>query len=130
MFRVRILVGMLALGVLTSGWLMGDDVKKADDLKKAADEKKAEDKKADDKKTDEKQDPPVRLRGQLPAGWKRLGLDETQVQKIYKIQNDTDAKIAVLEQQIKELKKEEKKLMEAVLTDAQKARLKELKDDK
>jgi hypothetical protein len=102
MSRVRVVVGVLALALLTGGWLAGQ----------------------------EKKDPPTKLRGQLPAGWKKLGLSETQVQQIYKVQMDYDTKVEALQEQINQLRKDEKKDLEKLLTDAQKARLKELKDEK
>jgi hypothetical protein len=84
-----------------------------------------------DKKTDDKKDqPPVKLKGQLPPNWKKLGLSEDQVQKVYKVQADYDAKINALEQQIKKLKQDEKGDLMKVLTDAQKARLKEITEGK
>jgi hypothetical protein len=66
------------------------------------------------------------VKGTLPANWGKLGLSDEQKQKVYKAQADHKTKIAALEKQIKELKEEEKTAMEAVLTPAQKARLKEI----
>jgi Spy/CpxP family protein refolding chaperone len=86
---------------------------------------------ADDKKTtDDKTDTTAKSKGQLPTGWKKLGLTDDQVKKIYQIQSDYRPKLEALEQQIKDLRKQE--LLDAfkVLTEAQKARLKELADDK
>src|SRR5262245_145071 len=70
--------------------------------------------------------PEPKLRGQLYPNWKRLALTEEQVQRVYKVQNEYRAKIENLEQQIKNLKKEERTAAEKILTPAQKARLKEL----
>jgi hypothetical protein len=126
MFRSRLLIGVLALAIVSSGGLLGDDTKKSPDSTKTAVVQKGE----EPKKADNQKDPPVKLRGQLPAGWRRLGLDEKQVQAIYKIQHDYRGKIDDLEQQIKALKKQERDAMEKVLTAAQKARLKELNQDK
>jgi Spy/CpxP family protein refolding chaperone len=78
----------------------------------------------DDKKPDDKE---PKAKGQLPPQWKKLGLDEAQVQKIYKIETSYRTKIDDLKQQIEDLRAAEKVEMEKVLTDAQKARLKELK---
>jgi hypothetical protein len=74
----------------------------------------------------DKKDDPVKVKGVLPANWGKLGLSDEQKQKIYKVQADFDQKLAALEKQIKELKAQEKTEMEKVLTDAQKARLKEI----
>jgi hypothetical protein len=79
---------------------------------------------ADDKK-DESKDP-VKAKGQLKPHWKELGLDKDQVQKIYAIQTEYGGKIAALQQQINDLKKKQEVDEFAVLTDAQKARLKEI----
>lgn len=70
--------------------------------------------------------PTVRPRGQLRQGWKQLGLTEEQVTKIYTIQADYRTKIAALEAQIKELKSKQETDEFKVLTEAQKARLKEI----
>jgi hypothetical protein len=77
------------------------------------------------KPADDKKDPTPK--GTLPANWKKLGLTDDQVKKVYKIQSDYRTKIDTLQQQISDLKQKEKTDMEGVLTDAQKARLKELK---
>lgn len=80
--------------------------------------------------------PPQRLRGQLPPNFRKLGLSDEQVQKIYRIQADYQAKVKELEEQIKKLKTQEKSEIEKVLTKAQRDRLKEIisgedkKDDK
>jgi hypothetical protein len=71
-------------------------------------------------------DPPPRLKGQLPPNFRKLGLSEEQVQRIYRIQADYDAKYEALEAQIKKLKIQERQDIEKVLTDAQRARLKEI----
>jgi hypothetical protein len=71
-----------------------------------------------------------KLRGVLPPNFRLLGLTEEQKQQIYKIQNDFNAKIAALEAQIKKLKAEERLAIEKVLTEAQRARLKEILREK
>jgi hypothetical protein len=77
---------------------------------------------------DDKSDkaPDTRMRGQLPQNWGKLGLNDEQKQKIYRIQNETRAKVDALEKQIMDLKASEKKELEKVLTTAQKARLREI----
>jgi Spy/CpxP family protein refolding chaperone len=79
---------------------------------------------------DDKKDPPTKVKGTLPANWAKLGLTDEQKQKVYRAQSEYREKIGVLEQQIKELKEKERSEMEKVLTDAQKARLKELANAK
>lgn len=74
--------------------------------------------------------PQAKLRGTLPPNFRLLGLTEEQKQQIYRIQNDYDAKIAALEAQIKKLKTEERQAIEKVLTDAQRARLREILKEK
>jgi hypothetical protein len=88
----------VAVVILGGGFLLGDD-KKPDDPK---------------------------VKGTLPPHYKQLGLSDKQLQDVYKVQASYKAKIDDLEQKIKELKAEEKTEREKILTDAQKARLKEL----
>jgi hypothetical protein len=109
MKRIQGMVLVLAVALLAGGWLQGQD----------------------------KKDDPVKVKGVLPANWAKLGLSDKQKQDVYKVQGDYHDKIAALEKQVKDLKAQEKTEMEKVLTDAQKARLKEiilekagLKDDK
>ena len=99
--KTRLCVGVtaLAVAVLAGGWLMGDD-KKPDD--------------------------PPKVKGVLPAHYKQLGLSETQIQDIYKIQSSSKAKIAALQQQIDDLKKAEHQDVENVLTNDQKIALAKL----
>ena len=90
-----------------------------------------------DKKEDKK-DPPTKIVGVLPANWGKLGLSDDQKQQVYKLQKEYKDKIDVLEKQIKALKEEERMKREAVLTDEQKQKLKDIlsgkfgekKDDK
>jgi hypothetical protein len=72
------------------------------------------------------QDKDTKVKGTLPANWGKLSLSEEQKQKVYKIQGDYHDKIAALEKQVKDLKATEKSEMEKVLSDAQKALLKEI----
>ena len=102
MFRPHVLVSLLAVALMAVGLLSGDD------------------------KKDSPKDTPVKAKGQLPPNWGKLSLDAEQKQTIYKIQGEYRAKIGPLEQQIKKLRQEEKKELEMVLTDAQKARLREI----
>ncbi len=75
-------------------------------------------------------DPPPKYKGQLPKNWKKLSLDQDQVQKIYKVQKEYHDKIAPLEQKIKQLKAEEYDEELKVLTKAQRERLKEISEIK
>jgi Spy/CpxP family protein refolding chaperone len=102
----RLLAGLLVLVLGTGGLLLGQDKKPGD------------------------KEAPTKYKGQLPAGWKKLGLSEEQVQKVYKVQHDFRARIEALEEQIDALKRQRQAEMEKVLTAAQKARLKELKEVK
>ncbi len=79
---------------------------------------------------DKKDDTPSKVKGVLPANWGKLGLTDEQKQKVYKVQADYNDKIGALEKQLKDLKATEKTEMEKVLTDAQKARLKEILSSK
>jgi peptidoglycan hydrolase CwlO-like protein len=101
MRSLRFLAVALALVVVSSPWVVGDDTPKA-------------------------KDPAPKMRGQLPPNWAKLGLSDEQKQKIYEAQNKFRAKIDALKKQIAELQDQERKDMEAVLTAAQKARLREI----
>jgi hypothetical protein len=68
------------------------------------------------------------LKGILPANYGKLGLSDEQKQKIYKLQADYKGKVETLEKQLATLKSEQKKDIEAVLTPAQKTKLKELRE--
>src|SRR5205823_2974854 len=104
MSRVRLLVIAVALLVVGSPWVTGQDAGRSKDSR----------------------EPAPKMRGQLPPNWGKLGLSDEQKQKVYEAQNKHRAKIEALQKQIAELRDQEKKDMEAVLTDAQKARLREI----
>jgi Spy/CpxP family protein refolding chaperone len=108
MSRVRTWAGLLAVLFLV-GWLV------------AADDKKA---------GDEPKDTTSPKKGTLPTGWKKLGLSDSQTQEIYKIRSKYRAKLDELEQQLRELRQQERAEEYKVLTDAQKARLKELGEER
>ena len=97
--RLCVCVTALTVAVLAGGWLMGDDKKPAD---------------------------PPKVKGQLPAHFKKLGLSDKQIQQIYKIESDYREQISVLQQKIDDLKKAEHLDVDDVLTADQKTRLKEL----
>ena len=77
----------------------------------------------DDKKPDE---PATKLKGKLPAHFKKLGLSDKQMQDIFKIEAGYTDKIEALTKQLADLKKAEKHDVDNVLTDEQKTHLKEL----
>jgi len=65
-------------------------------------------------------------RAQLPANYSKLGLTTDQKAKILEIRNKALMKIEELDKQIREIRDHERKEYEAVLTAAQKERLREL----
>lgn len=67
-----------------------------------------------------------KAKGQLPANFKKLGLRDDQVSKIYAVQSGYRTKVADLTKQINELKAKEKTEVDAILTPEQKTRLKEI----
>lgn len=97
MVRVRLVLVVVAAALVFSGGSFGQDTKK---------EGKA--------------------RGQLPTKWSKLGLSDEQKTKIYGIQASYRTKVQELEAKIKELRGQERSALEAVLTDSQKTRLREL----
>ena len=97
MLRLRLGVCVLLTALLAGNWLLGDDEKNAPKVKT------------------------------LPTHFKKLGLTDKQKDTIYTIQGKYHAKIDLLDKQIKEAKAAQKKEVEDVLTDAQKARLRELR---
>jgi Spy/CpxP family protein refolding chaperone len=92
-----VLASVLAVALLGCGWLFGQDTKAT----------------------------PKASRG-LPSGWGNLGLTDEQKQKVYEVQAEYRTKIDDLQQQIRKLQKEERSALSKVLTDAQRARLKEI----
>ena len=70
---------------------------------------------------------PPKVKGTVPANWGKFGLTDQQKQAVFKIQAEYDVKIVALEKQIRMLKEQERKDMEAVLNDDQKKLLKEIR---
>jgi hypothetical protein len=101
MRSVRAVVGLLAVVILASGSVIGQDPK-----------------------------PQGRAKGQLPPNWGKLGLSDDQKQQVYKIQTEYRGKIQDLQAQIKELQRQQNLALQKVLTDPQKARLRELATSK
>ncbi len=101
MMRSFALLGFLAVVFLASGLVSGDD-------------------------KDVKKDTKVVKSGKLPAYYSKLGLSDEQKKKMQEIQSEYLPKIQELEDQIKALRKKERTAIEEVLTDSQRARLREL----
>jgi hypothetical protein len=104
MVRARVWIGLVVVAFFSGGFLVGDEPKK--------------------------ETPPPKVKGQLPAGWSKLGLTDSQKQQIYKTDAEYRTKIDALEAQIKDLKKQRKAELEKVLTEGQKTRLKEILAEK
>ncbi len=66
-------------------------------------------------------------KGQLPSGWGKLGLSDEQKKAIYTVQAATREEVSALQAKIDALKAKERSQLFDLLTDAQKARLRELK---
>jgi hypothetical protein len=112
MFRACLFALFTALLVL-SGGTFGQDAKSKEESKK-------------DVKNTKKDDTPTRVKGVLPRNWSKLGLTDTQVQSIYRVQNKYNDEIDKLEAKIKELKAARDKETKDVLTTDQKKRLEEI----
>jgi Spy/CpxP family protein refolding chaperone len=67
-----------------------------------------------------------KLKGFLPMYWKSLGLTDSQKQQVYKVQAEYKKKLEALEQQIEQLKEARRKDLEAILTEQQKAELRNI----
>lgn len=100
MLRLRLLAPLFVVGLLGSGFLVGQD-----------------------KKTDNE---PIIVKARLPRNYSKLGLSDKQKKKIYQVQAKYEVQIEKLSQQIAALKAKEKAEVEGVLTAAQKSRLREL----
>jgi hypothetical protein len=94
-------IGVVAIVFTASGLLFGDD-------------------------KDTKKDTKAVKQGVLPTNYGKLGLNDEQKKKIKDIQGEYGAKIQELQDQIRELRKKERLAVEELLTDTQKARLREL----
>jgi hypothetical protein len=85
------------------------------------------DKATKDKTTKDDKAPVVKVRGQLPAYYKKLGLRDDQIQKIYRLRATYKAKVDDLKKKLELLKAEEREDLEKVLTPEQLKRLKALR---
>jgi hypothetical protein len=97
MLRLRFLAPLLVVGMMGTGFLMGDD--------------KSE---------------PIIVRPSLPNYYRLLGLTPKQKNEIYKVRAKYAAQIQELKQKISDLQDEEKTNCEKLLTAAQKDRLREI----
>jgi flagellar basal body-associated protein FliL len=111
MSRLRFTLALLVVGLLTSGFLMGED------------------------KKDEKE--PIVVSAKLPTYFSKLNLSTKQKSDIlrvrakYAIEADKlKQQLEKLKQQIADMKEQEMVDAENLLTTAQKARLKEIRDGK
>jgi hypothetical protein len=108
MYRACVLALFTVLLVL-SGGTVGQDAKSNEEPKKSVKEPK-----------------PGRVKGMLPRNWGKLGLADSQVQNIYRIQNKYNEEIDKLQAKIAELKATRDKEMKDVLTPDQKKRLEDI----
>ena len=104
MTRLRLLALLLGISLLSGGALLSQDKK---DPPKGPN------------------NPPAKLKGQLPQGWGKIGLSDMQKQRIYAIQREYKGEIDKLETKIKELRAEQRRKMADVLTADQKKKLTE-----
>lgn len=112
MIRMSVLAFLLGgLLVLSADGLVGQEAKKEDPKAK-------------------KDDPVGKVKGQLPANFKKLGLSDAQIQQIYKIQAKYGAELAELKAKEDAVKATRDKEVRAVLTPEQKKRLEELQTGK
>jgi hypothetical protein len=111
MKRIPFLCGMLLLGcalVIGTGY--------------------GQDKKDTPKQDDPKKDPPPIANPKLPQGWGKLGIQGEQKKKILAVIAAYQGKIVVLQDQVKQLTKEEYQEAYKLLTDEQKDTLKKNAD--
>ena len=101
MRRLWLIAPLCVVGLLGSGFLMGED-----------------------KKTDNET---VIVRPQLPRNFKQLLLSDKQKNSVYKIRAKYPVEIKKLNEQIAALRDKERVELENVLTAVQKARLKEIR---
>src|SRR5579871_6639630 len=103
MSKLRVVLLGAAMLLLSTPWLAGQEKKDSD------------------------KDPPksgesaVKARGQLPQYWRQLGLSDDQRKKVYEVQTTYKSRLEALEKQVKELRDQERKELEKVLTAEQKA---------
>jgi hypothetical protein len=106
MLRLRVGLPVVAALLLACGWLSGQDAKTKEDVKE-----------------------PIVIKGNLPKNWRKLGLSDDQTKKAIRIRAKYAAQLQDLQKQIDELRRQERGELEKVLTEGQRARLKELSDN-
>lgn len=104
MSRLRFITPLFAVGLLSSGVLLGED-----------------------KKTERE---PIIVNTRLPTYFSKLGLSTKQKNDVLKIRAKYNIEIEKLQQQIAAMKEQQTADMENVLTAGQKARLRELQSGK
>lgn len=118
------------LFVLTAALLMGPAAATAQDPKdppKPGAAKPGETKPADTKPAEPKPSDTPAARGQLPPNWKQLGLTDEQKRHVYTVQSKYRARMEELQRQLADLRAQERKELEAILTPAQVERLKQIR---
>lgn len=75
-------------------------------------------------------EPAPRGRGSLPPQWSKLGLTDQQKEQAYAIVSEIRGKIDDLQKQIRKLRREETARLEKILTDSQRARLREIMSER
>ena len=75
-------------------------------------------------------DKPPKTTPKLPAHWDKLGLTPNQLRQVQQTQADYQAKLDALKAQIQQTQDRERAELFKVLTDAQRAKLKQLEADK
>lgn len=73
--------------------------------------------------------PPPAVRSSLPAGWDKLGLTAEQARQVAALQHDYQKELAELEARIVALKRAQQGKLQAVLSEEQRQRLRELTAD-
>jgi hypothetical protein len=91
-------VSVVAVTLVAGSWLLGQD----------------------------KKDSSSKGKGSLPANFSKLGLTDEQKQKVYAVQGEFRSKMDDLKKEMRRLEKMQRAEMEKILTDAQKARLREI----
>jgi len=80
----------------------------------------------DSKNTSDDTPAPTKAKGALPPNFKQLGLTEDQRQKVMKIHASYKSKMESLNEQLSQLKSEERSELLKVLSDTQRTKLREI----
>ena len=99
--------------------LVGANLRGQDDAEPPANAAEAAKSNAEDEKR----------RGPLPAYFGKIGVSDEQREKLYDIQDEYEARLEELRQQLKALVRERDAKLESLLTPGQKLRLKELREE-